>query len=87
MQVDDRDSVQVKLGEAGIETGTHYPIALPFMEAYAHLGHQPSDFPVAYAQMSKILSLPMYAELTREQIEYVCETLKKAISRSAETAA
>lgn len=87
VQVDDRDSVQTKLGEAGIETGTHYPIALPFMEAYSHLGHQPSDFPVAHSQMSRILSLPMYAELTRDQIEYVCATLKNAISRSAETAA
>ncbi len=87
VQVDDRDSVQAKLGEAGIETGTHYPIALPFMEAYAHLGHQPSDFPVAHSQMGRILSLPMYGELTEEQIEYVCESLKKAISRSAETAA
>lgn len=87
VQVDDRDAVQAKLGEADIETGTHYPIALPFMEAYAHLGHQPSDFPVAHSQMSKILSLPMYAELTTEQIEFVCDVLKTAISRSAETAA
>ncbi len=83
VQVPDRDAVQAKLGEAGIETGTHYPIALPYMEAYAHLGHQPSDFPVAHSQMSKILSLPMYAELTREQIEYVSSTLKNAVSLSA----
>lgn len=83
VQVPDRDVVQAKLGEAGIETGTHYPIALPFMEAYSHLGHEPTDFPVAYSQMGKILSLPMYAELTAEQIEHVCSTLKKAVSLSA----
>lgn len=87
VQVPDRDAVQAKLSDAGIETGTHYPTALPFMEAYAYLGHQPSDFPVAHSQMGRILSLPMYAELTGKQIEYVCETLKKAVSRSAETAA
>ncbi len=87
VQVPDRDAVQTKLGEAGIETGTHYPIALPFMEAYAHLGHKPSDYPVAHSQMGRILSLPMYAELTAEQIEYVCDVFKSAVSRSAETAA
>lgn len=83
VQVDDRDAVQTKLGEAGIETGTHYPIALPFMEAYRYLDHQLSDFPVAHSQMSRILSLPMYAELTKGQIEYVCSTLNNAISLSA----
>ncbi len=81
VQVPVRDAVQAKLNEAGIETGIHYPTALPFMEAYAYLGHQPSDFPVAYSQMSKIISLPMYAELTREMIEHVCGTLKNAVSR------
>ncbi len=83
VQVPDRDSVQCKLSEAGIETGLHYPVALPFMDAYAHLGHQPSDFPVAHSQMARILSLPMYAELTAEQIEHVCDVLKSAISLGA----
>ena len=82
-QVPDRDAVQAKLGEAGIEAGVHYPTALPFMEAYAHLGLVPSDFPVAHSQMSRILSLPMYAELTDEMIEYVCEALKASVNRVA----
>ena len=83
VQVPDRDSVQAKLGETGIESGVHYPIALPFMEAYAHLGHEPPDFPVSHSQMGRILSLPMYAELNEQQIEHVCSTLKTAISLSA----
>jgi len=83
VQVEDRETVQAKLNEAGIETGTHYPIALPFMEAYADLDHQPSDFPVAHQQMGRILSLPMYAELTEEQIGHVCSTLKNALPLSA----
>jgi dTDP-4-amino-4,6-dideoxygalactose transaminase len=87
VQVAGRDSVQAKLAEAGIETGVHYPTALPFMEAYQHLGHRPEDFPAAHSQMGKLLSLPMYAELTAEQIAYVCDALKSAISRSVETAA
>jgi len=82
VQVDDRDALMVKLNDAGIECGMHYPTALPFMEAYAHLGHTPDEFPVAHSQMGRLLSLPMYAELTREMIEYVCNTLKTSLSRT-----
>jgi dTDP-4-amino-4,6-dideoxygalactose transaminase len=82
VRVDDRDAVQAKLAEAGIESGVHYPTAIPFMEAYSHLGHTPDDCPVAFSQMGQLLSLPMYAELTREMIEEVCTHLTAAISRS-----
>jgi dTDP-4-amino-4,6-dideoxygalactose transaminase len=83
VQVPNREKVMAKLSEEGIETGLHYPIALPFLEAYADLGHQPSDFPIASSQMDKILSLPMYAELTDEQIERVCQSLKNAVALAA----
>ncbi len=83
VQVPNRETVQQKLLDEQIETGLHYPTALPFLEAYEDLNYQPSDFPVAHAQMSKILSLPMYAELTAEMIEKVCRSLKNAISMSA----
>jgi dTDP-4-amino-4,6-dideoxygalactose transaminase len=83
VQVPDRDTVQSKLGEAGIDTGVHYPTALPFLEAFQSLNHSPADFPVAHSQMSKLLSLPMYAELTEEMIAYVCEHLRIAITRTA----
>jgi dTDP-4-amino-4,6-dideoxygalactose transaminase len=83
VQVPNRAAVQQKLADDQIETGLHYPTALPFLEAYADLNYQPSDFPVAHAQMDKILSLPMYAELTEEMIEKVCRSLKNAIAMSA----
>ncbi len=85
IRVADRDGVAAKLNEAGIDTGLHYPTALPFLDAYAHFGHQPGDFPVAHSQMSELLSLPMYAELTSEMIEYVCDVLKSAVSRGLST--
>jgi dTDP-4-amino-4,6-dideoxygalactose transaminase len=81
-RVPNRDAVMAKLREAGIETSVHYPTAIPFMEAYTYLGYQPNEFPVAFAQMGELLSLPMYAELTEEMIEYVCEHLIAATSRS-----
>jgi dTDP-4-amino-4,6-dideoxygalactose transaminase len=46
---------------------------LPFYPAYAYLGHAPQDFPVAYANQSRILSLPIYPEMTEEMIAYVVE--------------
>jgi len=79
VQVPNREIIQQKLKEAGIETGIHYPIALPLLKAYAHLGHLPAHFPVASAQMNKLLSLPMYAELTEQQIAYVSNKLLEAL--------
>ena len=83
IRIKDRDAVAAKLNAAEIDTGLHYPTALPFLEAYSDIGYKPSDFPVAHSQMSELLSLPMYAELTDEMIEYVCENLKNAISLGA----
>lgn len=79
VKVKNREKVQEILKEKGIETGIHYPIALPLLKAYEYLGHTPEDFPVASGQMNELLSLPIYAELTEEQISYVCDTLKAAI--------
>jgi dTDP-4-amino-4,6-dideoxygalactose transaminase len=79
IQAPERDRVQAALKAAGIETGIHYPIPLHEQPAYARLGHRPEDFPVSHALGSCILSLPMYAELTDEQIHYVTETVRNAI--------
>ena len=75
-----RDIVQEKLKSAGIETGIHYPIALPSLGAYRYLGHSPADFPAATACSREILSLPMFPELGDEQIQYVCHHLRSAVS-------
>jgi dTDP-4-amino-4,6-dideoxygalactose transaminase len=77
--VDDRDQLQARLKAAGIESGVHYPIALPLLQAYKYLGHTPKDFPVASSQMGRLLSLPMFPELTEEQIILVSETIRKSI--------
>ena len=82
-RVPNRDGVVGQLSAAGIETGIHYPTPIPFMEAYADLGYKPEDLPVAAAQMDELLSLPMYAELTDEMIEYVCDNLKRALPLTA----
>jgi len=72
-----RDELMSYLGTRGVSTGIHYPTALPFLTAYKHLGHTPSDFPVAYRCQSEILSLPMFPELSPEQIEWVTKSIKE----------
>ncbi|HEX5170062.1 MAG TPA: DegT/DnrJ/EryC1/StrS family aminotransferase [Cyclobacteriaceae bacterium] len=71
-----RDQLRAFLEKRGIQTAIHYPTALPFLPAYAYLNHVPQDFPVAYRYTKEILSLPMFPELTNEQIKYVCDAIK-----------
>ena len=66
-----RDALKKYLADAGVATVLNYPKALPFYPAYAYLGHKPEDFPVAYANQSRILSLPIFPEMTEEMISYV----------------
>lgn len=79
IRVQDRDFVQTRLAEAGIETGIHYPVALPCLPAYYHLNHSSSDFPIAHRCSNEILSLPIYPELTSDQIEYICQAVIEAV--------
>lgn len=54
-----REAVQREPGERGVATSIHYPIALPNLTAYKHLGHSPEDVPTVSAFAAEILSLPM----------------------------
>jgi dTDP-4-amino-4,6-dideoxygalactose transaminase len=71
-----RDDLRNYLGEHQIETAVHYPSALPNMPAYKYLSHTPDDFPVASDSVKNILSLPIFPEITKEQIDYVVNTIK-----------
>ncbi|HZH92043.1 MAG TPA: DegT/DnrJ/EryC1/StrS family aminotransferase [Pyrinomonadaceae bacterium] len=75
VQTDARDALQKRLAEAGVQTGIHYPVPVHLQPAYAALGHRAGDFPVAERQAARILSLPMFAELTDEQIGRVAEVV------------
>jgi dTDP-4-amino-4,6-dideoxygalactose transaminase len=71
-----RSDFQGHLKSRGIGTGIHYPITLPNLKAYEHLGHARSDFPQATAASEEILSLPMFPELTEEQITHVRDSIR-----------
>lgn len=80
VRVADRDGVQAALAERGVASSIHYPFALPTTEAYRHLGHTASDFPVASAQMGELLSLPMYSEMTEEMVRHAAAALRDAVA-------
>ena len=70
-----RDELRSYLYARGIETGIHYPIPLHLQPSFAYLGYKKGDFPNAEKYATEILSLPMYPELTKEQIEYVAQQI------------
>jgi dTDP-4-amino-4,6-dideoxygalactose transaminase len=75
IQVDNRDDVVEALKQMGISTGLHYPIPLHLQKAYKHMKLAVGSFPVAELCAKRLLSLPMFPELTKEQIVYVCDCL------------
>jgi dTDP-4-amino-4,6-dideoxygalactose transaminase len=77
--LDDRDALQEFLGDKGIATGLHYPLPLHMQKAYEHLGYKEGDFPITERVAKRLLSLPMYPELTRAQIKYVVDSIKESM--------
>jgi len=74
-----REQLQADLATHGISTGIHYPIALPYLNAYKYLGHTQADFPESLKASSEILSLPMFPELTEEQVNYVADKIRENV--------
>jgi dTDP-4-amino-4,6-dideoxygalactose transaminase len=71
IRCEQRDELATFLKSNGIETAIHYPLALPNMLAYKYLSKKPDDFPIASDYQSKILSLPIYPEITVAQINFI----------------
>jgi dTDP-4-amino-4,6-dideoxygalactose transaminase len=85
IRTEKRDALRKHLTDAGIATVINYSKALPFYPAYAYLGHVPEDFPLAYANQSRILSLPIYPEITREMTDYVAEYIASYMESEIES--
>ena len=74
-----RDTLQNKLTEQGIQVGIHYPIPCHLQPAYQNLGYKEGNFPQTEKLSQQILSLPMYPGLTTNQINQVFTTIQSAI--------
>lgn len=85
IQVPDRDRFMGAMKEKGVSCGIHYPIPLHRQPAYQYLGHGEGDFPVTEAITKKIVSIPLYPELTDNQIDYIVDCIKQ-IQKQGKTA-
>jgi dTDP-4-amino-4,6-dideoxygalactose transaminase len=79
VQVANRDALQAKLAADGIGMGIHYPVPLHLLTAYAGLGFQRGDFPVAESLGSRALSLPMFPSLNEDQQRVVVTAIERHI--------
>jgi len=80
----DRNTLCDKMKEKGVSVLIHYPIPIHLQEAYADCGHQKGDFPVSEKIADEILSLPMFPHISKEQIDYVCASLKELCTQRQE---
>ena len=83
VKVKEREKLMIKLKEKGIDTGIHYPLPLHLQPSLKYLGYKEGDFPVAEKAAKEILSLPMYPEISSEQIRFVVDSIKEAIIKEA----
>jgi len=72
-----REALQQGLHAEGIQTGIHYPFPIHLLPAFADLGYRSGDFPHAERAAAEVLSLPMFPELTPEQIGTVCDAVRR----------
>jgi dTDP-4-amino-4,6-dideoxygalactose transaminase len=74
-----RNRLQQALKEKGIASAIYYPLSLHLQEVYRDLGYKMGDFAVAEQSQDEVLSLPLYPELAKEQIQRVTEAIKEAL--------
>src|SRR5882757_2087465 len=79
VRVQDREAFQAALAEAGIGTGIHYPIPLHLQKAYENLNYKKGDFPVTERVASEIVSLPMFPQMTNEQLDEVAGRVRELL--------
>lgn len=83
VRVQRRSEVMRLLAQKGIGCGIHYPIPIHLQEAYRHLGYSRGAFPIAERCAAEFLSLPMFPEMTIDQVETVVQGLTEAIAADA----
>ena len=82
VRIANRDVVLDKLKAKGISCGIHYPIPIHLQKAYQDLGYVRGSFPVTEKHSEQVLSLPMFPELTEEEVTYVSTCLQEAVRSS-----
>ena len=81
VRVQNRDAVLKAMAEHDVFGGIHYPLPLHLQPAYKHLGYAAGDFPMSESYAQEILSLPMFPEMTTDEVERVVEVFKNALTK------
>lgn len=86
VRVPNRDEMKKKLEEAGVGTMIYYPVSLHQQKAFEDLGYDNQDFPETRKAQEEVLSLPMFPELSNEQVDEISEKVKACLASSAVSA-
>ncbi len=81
-----RDALKEELAANEIQSAIHYPTALPLLPAYRHLGITAERVPVAAGNQSRILSLPIYPEMSDQMIEFVVQVIRSFFKKNPSSA-
>jgi dTDP-4-amino-4,6-dideoxygalactose transaminase len=77
--VTDRDGVRARLEERGVQTGIYYPLPIHLQKAYQSLGYQHGDLPQVERACERVISMPLYPEMSDEQAAYAARTLREIV--------
>lgn len=77
--VSQRDAVRAQLAERGIQTAIHYPMPIHLQEPYQCLGYKRGDFPNSETACERVISMPLYPEMSDEQATYAAQTLRNLV--------
>jgi dTDP-4-amino-4,6-dideoxygalactose transaminase len=81
LRVQQRDELKAYLESEGIQTEIHYPLATPFTPAFAAMGYKEEDFPNCVQLQSELLSIPVYATMTHEEVMYIVRAVSNFYKR------
>jgi dTDP-4-amino-4,6-dideoxygalactose transaminase len=77
IKAEKRDSLEEYLKSKNIGTSIYYPIPLHLQKCFEYLGYKKGDFPVSEKLCETVLALPMFPELTEDEVSFVCESIKE----------
>lgn len=85
--VEDRDQVRAELEKRGVQTAIHYPKPVHLQEAFSHLGYGPRSLPHTERASERVISMPLFPEITEEQVRYAASSLAEIVAEKPKKAA